>query len=69
MAKIITDKVSGQAFTVDEVEPGTFQSVFPERLADKSSLHVDEVAAWDYIAEVISDDAQERIAKFNSQFT
>ena len=71
MAKrTILDKVSvdGQVFTVDEVEPGNFQSVFPSRLADKSALHTDDQAAWDYIADVMADDEQARIAQFNRQF-
>lgn len=68
MAKEIADRVSGQVFTVQEVEPGLFQSVFPERLADKSELHSDEQAAWDYISDVMSDDEISRVAEFNNQF-
>lgn len=41
-----------QVFTAEKVEEGVFQSVFPERLADKSCLHLCEVDAWNYIHEV-----------------
>lgn len=50
--KQIKDQFSEQVFTVEEVEPGLFQSVFPERLAQDSELHASEDDAWDYIEEV-----------------
>lgn len=40
-------------FTVEEVEPGLFQSVFPEHLAYLSSLHTTREDAWWYMFEVI----------------
>ena len=42
-----------EVFTVEEVEPGVFQSVFPTMLAEASSLHESEDAAWTYIDTVI----------------
>jgi len=59
----IIDKDSGQVFTVEECEPGVFQSVFPERLAEFSCLHDTEQDALDHIAEVCADEASA-----NSQF-
>ena len=59
----ITDSDSGQVFTVEECEPGVFQSVFPERLAEFSCIHDTEQDAWDYISEVRADEAGA-----NSQF-
>jgi hypothetical protein len=59
----IKDLHSNHVFTVDEVEPGTFQSVFPERLSEESSLHPNADEAWAWINEVIARDAHD-----NSQF-
>ena len=47
------DPESGQLFTVEECEPGIWQSVFPERLAHKSQLHSNQDDAWHYIAAVM----------------
>jgi hypothetical protein len=63
MIKQIKDKFSEQVFTVEEVEPGLFQSVFPERLSSESELHADEADAWSYIDEVIARDTAD-----NGQF-
>lgn len=49
------DAGQGQAYTVIEVEPGLFQSVFPSWLHEKSQLHSSEADAWDYIADVRED--------------
>jgi len=68
MAKQVTDEVTGQVFTVEQVGPCEFQSVFPERLADKSAIHIDEQVAWDWIEDVRADDATARLAAFNAQF-
>ena len=68
MAKTIPDRISGQVFTVEDVGGGEFQSVFPERLADKSAIHGDEQAAWDWIEEVRADDQRAIINHFNRQF-
>lgn len=61
MTKEIKDQVRpDQVFTVEDVGAGEFQSVFPERLADKSAIHSDEADAWSYINEVIAADNAER---------
>lgn len=44
---------NGEVFTVEEVEPGVFQSVFPTALAHASQLHESEYDAWAYIETVI----------------
>jgi hypothetical protein len=59
----IIDKDTGQVFSVEEVEPGQFQSVFPTRFSDCSCLHDSEKDAWEYIDSVIRD-----VAHDNSQF-
>lgn len=48
----IRDAFSDHVFTVEEVEPGLFQSVFPERLAQESELHTTADDAWSYIEEI-----------------
>lgn len=40
-------------FTVEEIEPGLFQSVFPEELAHLSQLHTSLEDAWCYMMEVM----------------
>lgn len=45
------DLNADQVFTAEKVGSG-FKSVFPERLADKSCLHLCEVDAWNYIHEI-----------------
>lgn len=50
--------ISEDVFTVEEVETGLLQSVFPKRLAMHSALHVDEAHAWNYISEVRKADPQ-----------
>lgn len=52
-----------EVYTVEEVEPGVFQSVFPSEHADRSSLHADAEDAWAYIEEMKAE-----IAEANSQF-
>ena len=43
----------GEDFTVEQIEPGLYQSVFPTPLAHKSDTHIDPWDAWEYIAYVI----------------
>lgn len=45
------DAGNGEVFTVEECEPGLFQSVFPSAHHTLSQLHATEADAWDYIAE------------------
>lgn len=52
MIEAIQDFPSSEVFTVEECEPGLFQSVFPTRLAHKSQLHTTTKDAWDYITEI-----------------
>jgi hypothetical protein len=55
METLITQLENGQVFTVETVEPGLYQSVFPEHLADHSQLHSSVIDAWIYIATVITE--------------
>jgi hypothetical protein len=52
---IVIDTQTQEVFTVEEVEPGVFQSVFPKRLAEHSQLHTSELEAWQYIASVLAE--------------
>ena len=45
------DAGHGQVYTVEEVEPGLFQSVFPSWMGDLSALHTTADDAWDHIEE------------------
>lgn len=58
----VKDRFSSQVFMVEEVEPGLFQSVFPERLAHESQLHDSADDAWGFINEIrardIADNSQ-----------
>ena len=40
-----------EIYTVEEVEPGMFQSVFPSAQAELSQLHASAEDAWAYIKE------------------
>lgn len=62
----IQDFPSNEVFCVEECEPGIFQSVFPSRIAHKSSLHTSRADAWDHINEIrdseIGDDHPARMS-------
>lgn len=49
----IADREGDQVFTVEEVEPGLFQSVFPARLSVNSALFSTCEGAWGHILEVM----------------
>lgn len=42
-----------EVFTVEEVEPGQFQSVFPSSMAESSALHTSRAEAWRYIGQCV----------------
>lgn len=41
----------GELYTVEEMEPGVFQAVFPKRFADQAAVFSSAEAAWAYIYE------------------
>jgi len=53
MEKLRDELRAGQVFAVERIEPGVYQSVFPESMAECSSLHTTRADAWAYIVERI----------------